>query len=247
MKNLLFALFLAVSGSLFSQVTSIATQGGDIKLTPISHATMVWEWNDLTIFFDPTGGEEAFDGFRNPDIVFITDIHGDHLSIETLEKLDLSQTTIVAPEEVLKSLEELTFGEAISMKNGMTISLRGLQIEAIPMYNLEEELQKFHPPGRGNGYVVDLAGTRIYVSGDTGDTPEMRQLKQIDVAFVCMNLPYTMTEESAASAVLEFEPKMVFPYHYRGADNVMSDPEKFKGIVVSENSDIEVVLLNWYP
>ncbi len=247
MKNLLFVLLVAISGTLFSQVTSIATQGGDIKLTPISHATMVWEWNDLTVFFDPTGGEEAFEGFRNPDVLFITDIHGDHLNLETLEMLDLSQTTIIAPEEVLKSLEDVTNGEAISMKNGMTISLRGMQIEAVPMYNLDKERQKFHPPGRGNGYVVDVAGTRIYVCGDTEDTPEMRQLRDIDVAFICMNLPYTMTEESAASAVLEFEPKMVFPYHYRGADNVMSDPEKFKEIVVRANPEIEVVLLNWYP
>jgi len=108
------------------------------------------------------------------------------------------------------------------------------------MYNLTADRLKYHNKGRGNGYVVTVGGKRIYISGDTEDIPEMRALKNIDVAFVCMNLPYTMTEEQAASAVREFKPKIVYPFHYRG-----SDVEKFKKLV-GEDSGVEVRLRDWY-
>jgi len=121
----------------------------------------------------------------------------------------------------------------------------GMTIEAIPMYNLRDEALNFHPKGRGNGYVISLAGERIYISGDTEDIPEMRELTNIDKAFICMNLPYTMTVESAASAVLDFKPKIAIPYHYRGKDG-LSDIENFKQIIESKNSDIKVEFLKWY-
>ena len=105
--------------------------------------------------------------------------------------------------------------------------------------------KKYHPESRGNGYILTLNSKRIYISGDTEDIPEMRNLKNIDKAFVCMNLPYTMTIESAASAVLDFKPKNVYPYHYRGTDG-MSDVDKFKTLVNQENESIEVILLDWY-
>jgi L-ascorbate metabolism protein UlaG (beta-lactamase superfamily) len=113
------------------------------------------------------------------------------------------------------------------------------------MYNLREEALQFHKKGRGNGYVIELAGQRIYISGDTEDIPEMRKLQEIDKAFVCMNLPYTMPVESAADAVLDFKPKKVYPYHYRGQGG-LSDVQKFKTLVNTGNSDIEVIQLNWY-
>jgi L-ascorbate metabolism protein UlaG (beta-lactamase superfamily) len=113
------------------------------------------------------------------------------------------------------------------------------------MYNLREEALKFHTKGRGNGYILTINEERIYISGDTEDIPEMRALEDIDKAFVCMNLPYTMTVESAASAVLDFKPTVVYPYHYRGTDG-LSDIEKFKTMVTNDNKDIEVVFLKWY-
>ena len=113
------------------------------------------------------------------------------------------------------------------------------------MYNLREEALKFHTKGRGNGYVLAINNERIYISGDTEDIPEMRNLKNIDKAFVCMNLPYTMTVKSAASAVLDFKPKTVFPYHYRGTDG-LSDVNLFKTIVNDSIKSIKVELLNWY-
>lgn len=119
-------------------------------------------------------------------------------------------------------------------------------IEAIPMYNLREEALKFHEKGRGNGYILTLGGERVYISGDTEDIPEMRNLENIDIAFVCMNLPYTMTVESAASAVLDFKPKKVYPYHYRGTEG-LSDVGKFKTLVNEGDSSIDVIQLDWYP
>ena len=113
------------------------------------------------------------------------------------------------------------------------------------MYNLREEALKFHTKGRGNGYVFSIDNQRIYFSGDTEDIPEMRALKNIDKAFVCMNLPYTMTVESAADAVLEFKPKEVYPYHYRGTVG-LSDVAKFKSLVNKGNAEIKVVQLDWY-
>lgn len=126
-----------------------------------------------------------------------------------------------------------------------TIDHNGISIKAIPMYNLREEALKFHTKGRGNGYVLDINDERIYISGDTEDIPEMRNLKNIDKAFVCMNLPYTMPIESAASAVLDFKPKTVYPYHYRGSDG-LSNINLFKEIVNKEDKSIDVQLLGWY-
>jgi L-ascorbate metabolism protein UlaG (beta-lactamase superfamily) len=114
----------------------------------------------------------------------------------------------------------------------------GVKIEAVPMYNLTAARLRFHNKGRGNGYVMTFGGKRVYVSGDTEDIPEMRALKNIDAAFVCMNLPYTMTPEQAADAVREFKPKVVYPYHYRG-----SDTAQFKKLVGDAS---EVRLRDWY-
>ncbi len=132
------------------------------------------------------------------------------------------------------------------MKNGDNITLSGISISAIPMYNLPESPTAMHTKGRGNGYVLGIGGKRIYLSGDTQGIPEMRSLKDIDVAFVCMNLPYTMDIKEAADAVLEFKPKIVYPYHYRGQGG-LSDINGFKSLVEAGDKNIEVRLRNWYP
>ena len=139
-------------------------------------------------------------------------------------------------------VSKLGFGEILN--NGDEIKIANVIVKAIPMYNITKKRLKFHTKGRGNGYVLTLNGKRIYISGDTEDIKEMRALKNIDYAFVCINLPFTMSVEQAASAVLEFKPKVVYPYHYRGP-NGYSDIEKFKNLV-SKNKNIDVKLLNWY-
>lgn len=218
----------------------------EIKIIPISHATAVIEYDDLVIYLDPVGGQEAFKAQKKPQLVLITDIHGDHLSFETLKELDLYGSVLVAPKAVIDEFPDDFKPMHKVLNNGESTIINNINIEAVPMYNLREEALKFHQKGRGNGYVINLGGERTYISGDTEDIPEMRTLKNIDKALVCMNLPYTMTVESAASAVLDFKPKQVYPYHYRGTDG-FSDVEEFKNLVNKTNPEIEVVQLNWYP
>lgn len=216
------------------------------KITPISHATAVITFNNNSIYLDPTGGAKAFTNFDAPNYVLITDIHGDHMNMKTLQSLDLTSTTVIAPNAVVKNILTLQTKEIITINNGETKKFDDFSIEAIPMYNLREEALKFHSKGRGNGYVLTVNSERIYFSGDTEDIPEMRSLENIDKAFVCMNLPYTMTVDSAADAVLAFQPKKVYPYHYRGT-NGLSDVAKFKKIINEKNKNIEVIQWNWYP
>ncbi|MBP1841070.1 MBL fold metallo-hydrolase [Formosa algae] len=217
----------------------------DTKITPISHATFVMEIKDVVIYLDPTGGAEAFKGQKEPNLILITDIHGDHLNIETLEAVTKSATTIIAPQAVADKLTDALKKQTQVISNGAHTTYKHIKIEAIPMYNLRPEALKFHAKGRGNGYLLNNNGERIYISGDTEDIPEMRHLKNIDIAFVCMNLPYTMPVKSAADAVLEFKPKEVIPYHYRGTDG-LSDVDLFKSIVNTGDSKIKVTLLDWY-
>lgn len=222
------------------------TKTSDLKIIPIEHATVVLEWNDLTIYIDPFGGAKAFEGHKGPNLILITDIHGDHFSPETLSEINSDNVKIIAPKAVVDKMSGSIRANTEIMANGEYKEIEGITIEAIPMYNLREEAKKFHEKGRGNGYVLNIGGKRIYFSGDTEDIPEMRNLKNIDKAFICMNLPYTMTEERAADAVLDFKPKQVYPYHYRGQPDV-SNVAKFKEIVNAANTEIEVVQLDWYP
>ena len=219
---------------------SIATKSGNLVIHPINHATLALGWNDLTIYVDPVGGAAAFADLPRPDLILLTDIHGDHLSADTLKAVAGKKTTLVAPPAVAEQLSADLRQRTTVLTNGQTQSLLGLKTEAIPAYNLTAERLKFHAKGRGNGYVLTLADKRVYLSGDTEDIPEMRTLKNIDVAFVCMNLPYTMTVEQAARAVHEFRPKIVYPYHYRG-----SDLKTFRKLV-GDDLGIEVRLQDWY-
>ncbi len=245
MKPFLFTLLLLVSINANSQVTDTDTIN-DITIHPIVHGTLVLSYKEHKIYVDPYGGAEKFSSIPSPTMVLITDIHGDHLNIKTLSGLQTNQAVFVVPEAVANKLpDSLPRAKTIILNNGNTTKVNGISIEAIPMYNLPEDETSRHPKGRGNGYVLTINNTRIYISGDTEDIPEMRALKDIDVAFICMNLPFTMTEEQAASAILDFKPKIVYPYHYRGRPN-MSDTQKFKTLVESKNSNIEVRLRDWY-
>jgi L-ascorbate metabolism protein UlaG (beta-lactamase superfamily) len=160
--------------------------------------------------------------------------------------LDTKNAHWVVPQAVADQLPEDMAENITVIGNGEHEKILGISIEAVPMYNLPETADSRHPKGRGNGYVLTLDNKRIYISGDTEDIPEMRALENIDVAFVCMNLPYTMDINQAASAVLEFKPKIVYPYHYRGQGG-LADVNSFRALVKGENSSIDVRLKNWYP
>lgn len=247
MKNILFTiLILALSTfSAFAQLSSTPdtydTENGALTVHPINHGTVAFTFDGKTIFVDPFGGAELFSDLDAPDIIFITDIHGDHLNPETLTALDTENTMFVVPQAVADQME-VTVAETIIIGNGESAEVMGLPVSAIPMYNLPvDDPDSRHVKGRGNGYIINFGGKTVYLSGDTEDIPEMRSLEGIDIAFVCMNLPYTMDVNQAADAVIEFQPAIVYPYHHRG-----QDINEFKNLVDAANVDVEVKLKDWY-
>ncbi|MEM9647395.1 MAG: MBL fold metallo-hydrolase [Bacteroidota bacterium] len=249
LQSVKYLILIFVSMPILGQTVIISEKpkvDNELKIHPIEHATAVLEWKGYTLYIDPVGGKKAFEGFNIPDLVLITDIHGDHFSLETLQELDTHNAKIMMPQAVADKMPEAFIPQIDVLNNGDTKERYGITVEAVPMYNLRKEALKFHNKGRGNGYVLNMGEKRIYFSGDTEDIPEMRGLKNIDKAFVCMNLPYTMTVESAVDAVLEFQPKEIYPYHYRGRPNV-SDVKRFKALIEQKNPKIRVVQLDWYP
>jgi L-ascorbate metabolism protein UlaG (beta-lactamase superfamily) len=218
------------------------TSSGEIKVHPVSHASFVMETPAGTVYVDPVGGASLYEGKPAPDMILITHRHGDHLNADTLNAL--AEAPIITNADVHGMLDDTLKSRASVLGHGESSDWKGASIEAIPAYNKDPE-SKFHPKSRGdNGYVLTIDGFRVYVSGDTEDTPEMRALKDIDLAFVCMNLPFTMPAEAAAKAVAEFKPKFVYPYHYRGRDGGTQDPKAFASLV---GDAAEVKLVDWYP
>jgi L-ascorbate metabolism protein UlaG (beta-lactamase superfamily) len=217
------------------------TEDGELIVHPVLHGSVIFEWNGLNVFVDPWGDATLYEGKGDPDLILISHPHGDHLSPETLSALNTDNTTFIVPQAVADEMPEQYADQTMILENGESMEENGINIEALAMYNLPNEGAR-HTKGWGNGYVISMGGKDIYVSGDTEDIPEMRNLKGIDIAFVCMNLPYTMDIYQAASAVLEFEPAIMYPYHHRG-----QDIERFKEVVDWEGKNIEVRLKDWYP
>ena len=247
MKKIFYLPLLILAITACNTVKNTNSQAkSNFDLTPIEHATASFSWAGTQFYIDPVGGADKFTGQAKPDVVLITDIHGDHLDAKTLMNVIADQTKIIVPQAVADQLPTELKDRLTILANDQTIAVNGFKITGVPMYNLREEAKKFHTKGRGNGYILEKDGMRVYFSGDTEDIPEMRNLKNIDKAFICMNLPYTLTEEKAADAVLAFQPKQVYPYHYRGG-NGLSDVAKFKTLVNKGNPAIEVIQLNWYP
>ena len=229
---------------LVTNENSPATEG-PVHVTPIMHATAVLNWGGTIIYTDPTDAS-LLSGQPAANIVLVTDIHFDHLSTSTLEAIVGPTTALIVPKAVADMLPADLAARAHVLANGATTTEQDLNIEAIPMYNIPESPKAFHTKGRGNGYVIEKDGYRVYVAGDTSGIPEMRALQNIAIAFIPMNLPYTMDVEEAADAVLAFKPKIVYPYHYRG-QNGLSDVNHFKELVNAGDPNINVILLNWYP
>jgi L-ascorbate metabolism protein UlaG (beta-lactamase superfamily) len=249
MKAILPALLLI--GSLYhanaqsAAADSIPTKMGQLTIQPVQHASLVLTVKGITIYADPSGA----DNYKNsapPTIILITDIHGDHFDVKTIEAVKTANTILVVPQAVADKLPAADKDHLVILANGSKVTQSGISIAAIPMYNLPESPTAMHTKGRGNGYVLGIGGKQVYISGDTQGIPEMRSLKDIDVAFVCMNLPYTMDVKEAADAVLAFKPRIVYPYHYRGQGG-LSDVNTFKSLVEAGNQKIDVRLLNWYP
>ncbi|HXG48081.1 MAG TPA: MBL fold metallo-hydrolase [Methylomirabilota bacterium] len=217
----------------------LVTDDGEVVIHPINHATFVMRWNDKMIYNDPVGAATLYQGLPRANLILVSHSHGDHFSSTTLDAVRTNSTMIVAPSAVFNGMSAALRSVTTVMSNGARTNLMGIGIEAVPAYNQN------HPAGAGNGYVLNVGGRRLYMSGDTGNIPEMRALRDIDVAFVCMNVPFTMTVADAATAVRAFRPRVVYPYHYRNQGGTFSDLNDFKRRVGADLG-IEVRLRNWY-
>jgi L-ascorbate metabolism protein UlaG (beta-lactamase superfamily) len=194
----------------------IKTSAGDLEITFIGHGTLMFTFNGIVIHVDPYNKLAEYSTLPKADIIFITHHHGDHFDPEAIKKIRKENTTVILTELCAEKFEGGTI-----MKNGDVKTIGEIQIEAVPAYNLvhmRESGEPFHIKGTCNGYVITFGEKRVYVAGDTENTPEMKALEDIDIAFLPMNLPYTMTPEMVADAAKAFKPKILYPYHLGETD-----------------------------
>jgi len=193
------------------QTDTIPTSEGNCIIYFIGHGSLLFEFNEKMIHVDPFSRMADYGKLPKADLILITHEHGDHLDPNAIDKIQKENTIFIVTEICSKKL-----GKGQIMKNGDTRSIMGIKIEAVPAYNikhLRESGEPFHPPGNGNGYILSFGDKRIYVAGDTENIPEMRNLTSIDVAFLPMNVPYTMTPAMTAEAAKSFRPAILYPYH----------------------------------
>jgi len=224
MKKILLTIFILTmsisiihAGETSLESDIYKTEKGDLKIIFVGHASLIFEFNNMVIHVDPFSRVWNYNNLAKADMIIITHHHGDHLEPELIKKLRKPGAPVIAPE-----LSSRKIIDCIVMENGETKIVNGIKIKAIPAYNIihkRDSGEPYHKKGEGNGYVLNLGGKNIYIAGDTENTPEMKELKDIDIAFLPMNLPYTMTEKMVADAAKIFRPGVLYPYHCRGSDS----------------------------
>jgi L-ascorbate metabolism protein UlaG (beta-lactamase superfamily) len=211
----------------------MTTSLGDLKITCLGHGSLMFTLGDKIIHIDPYGKVADYSSLPKADLILITHEHHDHLDLDALNEIRTNRTKIVMTESCVSEVKG-----GIVMKNGDERIVDGLHIRAIPAYNLvhrRENGQPYHPKGVGNGYILTFGDKRIYIAGDTEDIPEMKEVRDIDVAFLPMNLPYTMTPEMVANAARSFHPRILYPYHYG-----QSDTSRLKELLKGEDIEIRI-------
>ena len=228
----------AAANPALASADTIDTSKGPLTIMPIRHASLLFTFNQLAIYIDPTS-DGKYDGLPKADFIFVTHSHPDHLDKKEIDAIKQPSTKIVGPPDCVSTL-----GSGLVMKNGDKKSFGNFDVEAVPSYNIvrgPKPGQFYHPKGQWDGFVFTFGNKRVYISGDTECTPEMKALKDIDVAFVCMRLPYTMPPAEAADCIKAFKPKIVYPYHYQTSnlDELTAALAGAKGIEVRKRE--------WYP
>lgn len=207
--------FTAFAEDSFEKDT-IKTSEGNLEITFIGHGTLVFNFNGIIIHADPWGKLADYSRLPKADIILVTHHHSDHFDPQAIEKIRTDSTKLI-----ITKLCSDKISDGIIMKNGDVKTIKGIKIEAVPAYNLvhkRDNGEPFHVKGECNGYVVSFGDKKVYIAGDTENTPEMKNLKGVDIAFLPMNLPYTMTPEMVADAAKAFKPKILYPYHYGETD-----------------------------
>lgn len=234
---LLAALLVSLSGIVRAEERfesdTVPTSDGELSMTFIGHGTLMFRFGGQVIHVDPWSKLADYKELPKADLILITHEHRDHLDPAAIQALQKPDTVILHP----ASCGDKVQGGMI-MTNGQTTTARGIRIEAIPAYNIEhmrDSGQPFHPRGVGNGYILTVGDKRVYVAGDTENTPEMKALKNIDVAFLPMNLPYTMTPRMVADAAKAFQPGILYPYHYGE-----TDPARLVELLKDSDMDVRI-------
>jgi L-ascorbate metabolism protein UlaG (beta-lactamase superfamily) len=207
---------------------TIPTNNGNLIINFIGHGTLYFVFNDLVIHVDPVGRYADYTALPKADIILVTHEHGDHFDKETIKTISKTGTEIIFTQTCADSYD----GKGTILKNGEKLMVQSIEVKVVPAYNLvnkRETGEPFHPVGRGNGYVITFNNVKVYIAGDTENVPEMSELKDVNIAFLPMNLPYTMTPEMVVNAVEMLKPKILYPYHF-GNTNTDMLLELMKGI-----------------
>ena len=237
MKSIAFILGVSVlftGNVLFSQNYQqdvIQTNKGDLTITFVKHGSLVFEYDDKVIHIDPVLRMGDYSSLPKADLIMITHAHGDHFDLNAIEKVRKPSTKLVVTRKCMETSEHLE--NAMIMNDHEEKYISGIKIRSVPAYNIKHKRENgnpYHPKGEGNGYIFRFGNKKVYVAGDTENTPEMKSLKDIDVAFLPMNLPYTMTPEMVADAALAFKPGILYPYHFG-----KTDTQKLVDLLASEN------------
>lgn len=239
MKNLILLTiiltFFNMSYAQNLQTDKFETNDGELAINFVNHGSVFFEFNDKVIHIDPVARMGEYETYPKADLILITHHHGDHLDINAIELIKKENTKIILTEKCHEMSENLK--DVIVMQNGDLLNINNLEIEAVPAYNImhkRESGDPYHIKGEGNGYVITFGDKKVYVAGDTENIPEMKNLKNIDIAFLPMNLPYTMTPEMVADAARMFRPAILYPYHYGKTEtSILVD-------LLKDEQDIEV-------
>ncbi|MGC9374759.1 MAG: MBL fold metallo-hydrolase [Bacteroidales bacterium] len=238
MKNIILLLALNITVMIGNtqdlQTDVYETNKGELKIQFVQHASIFFEYNGKVIHVDPVSRMGDYENYPKADLILITHHHGDHLDQNAIELLKKEHTKIVLTQKCKEMSEYLT--DVIVIKNGDILNINKLEITAVPAYNIKHKRENgdpYHIKGEGNGYVIKFDNKKVYVAGDTENIPEMKTLQNIDIAFLPMNLPYTMTPEMVADAARMFKPQILYPYHY-------GDTDTSKLVELLKDEDIEV-------
>lgn len=240
MKTLIFIVCILFSSQLINskefEKDIFQTLAGDLFITFVGHGTLMMEFDGKVIHVDPVEQYADYSELPKADIILVTHAHGDHLDVDAIEKSKKQSTKVLLSKICM---DKYNGGEI--MNNGDSKNVAGISIESVPAYNIKHmrsEGNPFHPKGEGNGYVIQFGDLRVYVAGDTENIPEMASLQNIDVAFLPMNFPYTMTTEMVADAAKSFQPKILYPYHFGDTDtNVLLE-------LMKNNTSTEIRIRN---